>query len=402
MSDRVMKWFKIIVAVSVAMMLIHQIYKSVYTPFTTQTVESVDLYDGVDFVGFVIKDETVIHSDLNGVVSYPIKEGGRVAKDGVVANVFSSPEAANAYLTVQGLNEEIATLKDIQTYNDLYAADVDLLTNKTSASLIKLLNERQTVKKDIAFSGDTELINNINRKDIVTGRVTDYNSLIASLETKKAIYSSLLGGNTGTIKSDISGYFISVVDGYESVIGTDKLESLTAEMLNSLTPTEVPATAVCKVVADYKWYIAAEVSFDYSLSLKQGKNMTLKTAIDGYTNLPVTVEYINRNGEGKNAVVVFSCKIVSEELAGLRTLPATIVKEHYSGLKVDNSSIRVEDGKKGVYVYKNNQLVFVEVEVLYTGKYSIIKKEMGEEKSLRLYDEIVVRGRDLYDGKVIR
>lgn len=402
MSDKLLKWLKAVVFVCVAMMLIHQLYKSFYSPFTTETVMSADLYDGVDVVGFVIKDETVIHSDKTGVIGYPIKEGGRVAKNGTVANLFQSEEAANAYITVEALTKEIETLKDTQTYNDLYAADLGLVNKKINESLIQFLTDRQRTKKSIAYSSDSELANFINRKQIITGQATDYNTLIASLEQKKASYQVIFGGNVGSIKTDISGYFISVVDGYESVIGTDQIASLTAETLKNLKPETVPPTAICKVVADYKWYIAAEIPFDYSLSLKEGQSMTLKTAIDGYTKLPVTIETVNRNKADENAVVVFSCKIVSEELAGLRTLPATILTEHYSGLRVNKASIRVEEGKTGVYVFKNNQLEFVEVEVLYTDKYSIVKQEMGKEDSLRLYDEIVVRGRDLYDGMVIR
>jgi hypothetical protein len=130
--------------------------------------------------------------------------------------------------------------------------------------------------------------------------------------------------------------------------------------------------------------------------------MTLKTAVSGYTDLPVNIEHINRSNGANEAVVVFVCKTVSEELAGLRTIPVTIVRESYEGLRVNNQAVRVNnEGVTGVYIYRNNQLKFVEVNLLYTGKYSIVEQVTGKSGVLRLYDEIIVKGRNLYDGKIV-
>ncbi len=401
MSGRLLKLLKLAAVIFAVLTVFHQLYKAFYSPFTTETVLSVDYYDGIDCLGFVIRDETVIHSSTSGVISYPCKEGTRVAKNGTVANIFSTAEAADAYLRVRELSERIATLKDIQTYNDLYAADVSLTESKIFDSLTELLNERQQTKKSINFNSDHELCDNLNRKDIITGFTSDYNTLIASLERQKATYEAVYSGRTGTVTTDRSGYFISVVDGYENAVELTELDSLTPERLSSLAPSTPAADAVCKIVSDYEWYVAVTVPTDYALSVKEGASVTLRTAIDGYNELPVTVKHVNRGG-GDTAVVILSCKTVSEELAGLRTIPVSVVKTHYSGLKVDNRSVKFEDGRRGVYVYSNQRLKFVEVETLYTGKYTIIKLDTEKENSLRLYDEIVVKGRNLYDGKLIK
>lgn len=400
MSKKILKAVKIIAVAFTVLTVFHQMYKAFYSPFTTETVTEVDYYDGIDCPGLVIRDETVIHSSASGVISYPCKEGSKVAKNGVVANIFPTAEAADAYLKVQKLTDDINTLKDTQTYNDLYAADAGLLESKVFSALTELLNERQKTKKSINFTSDDELCNYMNRKSIITGAVTDFNMLISSLEQQKASYAALYNGKTGTVTTDRSGYFISVVDGYEGLFDLEKLDEITPESISSVKPVTPSADAVCKIVSDYKWHIAVTVPYDYSLSVKQGASMTLKTSIEGYTELPVTVECMNRGGKDKS-VIVFTCKTVSEELAGLRTLPVTVVKDHYSGLKVDNRAIKFENGKSGVYVYRNNQLKFAEVETLYTGKYTIVKQETAKEDSLRLYDEIVVKGRNLYDGKLV-
>ncbi len=401
MEKRFFAILKIIAVVFVVILLVSQLYKAFYNPFTTETVMQANYYDGIDALGIVIREESVITADYSGVLGYACREGERVALDGIVANIFPNVEAANAKLEIEKIEEQIQTLKDIQTYNDLYAADVGVIDQKITEALVSLAGDHQEGKKNLDSVAAEELGAYLNRKQIVTGKVQNFSPLITSLETRKAGYEGLYEEALGNVKTDRSGYFISVIDGYEEILTPETISSLTAEKLSSLKPQQLPSNAVCKIVSDYHWYIAVEVSFDYSLTLGVGSNMQLKTAVGGYSDLPVSVASINRTTSDKNAVVVFECKTVSEELAGLRTLPVTIVKESYEGLKVSSEAIRVQNGKTGVYIYRNNQLKFVEVNILYNGKYSIVEQVTGKENVLRLYDEIIVRGRDLYDGKII-
>ena len=101
-------------------------------------------------------------------------------------------------------------------------------------------------------------------------------------------------------------------------------------------------------------------------------------------------------------MVVFACDTMNNELAQLRNIDITIVYQEYKGLKVDNRAIRVTDGQKGVYVLLASQVKFIPIEVLWTGgNYSIVKQEPSEKRVLRIYDEIIVKGKNLYDGKII-
>lgn len=402
MEQKLFKILKLVGIGFVVLVLLHQGYKAVYNPFTTETVTYVNYYDGIDVVGTVIREENVITANYDGVLSYTLNEGARVAKNGVVANIYRNVEAANAHLEIKRIENEIKNLEDIQTYNDLYAANVALIDSKIFSSLVSLAGDRQNGKKVLDSTAAGELCNFLNRKQIVTGTATSFDTLINSLKTQKAGFESAYSEATGTVTTEHSGYFISVVDGYEKVLTPADLEHLTPEKFSSLSPAEIDSNAVGKVVSDYRWYIAVKVPFDYSLTLSKGQKMTLKTAVSGYTDLPVNIEHINRSNGANEAVVVFVCKTVSEELAGLRTIPVTIVRESYEGLRVNNQAVRVNnEGVTGVYIYRNNQLKFVEVNLLYTGKYSIVEQVTGKSGVLRLYDEIIVKGRDLYDGKIV-
>ena len=177
---------------------------------------------------------------------------------------------------------------------------------------------------------------------------------------------------------------------------------VTAEALKNVKPSSVSENAVCKIVSDYEWFIAVTLPFSESLNLKEDSKVTLMTSLPSVPELTATVKYINKQSVGKEAVVVFACDTMNHELAQIRNIDITVVYERYEGLKVDNRAIRMLDGQKGVYVLLASQVKFVPIEVIWSGEnYSIVKREASEKKVLRIYDEIIVKGKNLYDGKII-
>ena len=79
-----------------------------------------------------------------------------------------------------------------------------------------------------------------------------------------------------------------------------------------------------------------------------------------------------------------------------------MVKKEYDGLKVSKNALRVVDSKRGVYVLTGMQVKFVEVNVLFSNdSYMICEKQSADDSVLRLYDEVIVKGKNLYDGKII-
>ena len=86
----------------------------------------------------------------------------------------------------------------------------------------------------------------------------------------------------------------------------------------------------------------------------------------------------------------------------MRRGPVTVVNKVYSGLKLSKKDLRVVDGVTGVYTVSGMRLKFVPVNVLYsTEDFIICEQQVSEKTVLRLYDEVVTKGKGLYDGKVI-
>ena len=91
------------------------------------------------------------------------------------------------------------------------------------------------------------------------------------------------------------------------------------------------------------------------------------------------------------------------QFATVRSAPLTIVTEEYEGIKINNKSIHYSDGVPGVYVIQGSIVKFKPIEIVYrTESYTLCKKsEDGNNESIVLYDEVIEKGKNLYDGKLI-
>ena len=144
------------------------------------------------------------------------------------------------------------------------------------------------------------------------------------------------------------------------------------------------------------------MTINESLNYKEGDSLTVYTSVKSYPKLPVTVKKINISETSSSAVVLFACNEMNSELASMRSGPMTVVKKEYDGLKVSKNALRVVDSKRGVYVLTGMQVKFVEVNVLFSNdSYMICEKQSADDSVLRLYDEVIVKGKNLYDGKII-
>ncbi len=402
MNKSVVRLVKWLAGFFIAVFIVAQLYNVLINPVTTDTVYNHSSFSGYNALGYIIRNETVINSNVDGALGYEVQNGGRVSKKGTIANIYQSSTDAENKVLLEQLDERIQSLENIQSYNDLNAADIGALKSNIHVALISAMRGTQNGYVDTENASIEQLLATINRYQIITGKVSNFNSLINSLKVERDALKASMTAPIDSIKSPESGYVIYSVDGYENSVTTADVSTLTAEDMQSIAYSQPSGNEVCKIVSDYEWYIAAEMPFDEVLNLREGSTVTLKTALPSSPEIKVTVKHINKQSVQDNAVVVFSCSNMNTELASMRWLEMTVVYEQYDGLKVDNRAIRVVDGVKGVYVLTASQVKFVEVNVIWTGEnYSIVERQSADKKVLRIYDEIIVKGKNLYDGKVI-
>ena len=395
----VLKGFVILLA---AVFAVHQFISSVYSPVKTETAVFYSASDGLNITGLIIRSETLVTSSEGGVMHFVLEDGSRVAKDGVIANIYDSESASITLSKIDSVNTKIEDIEEMLSYNDLEAADLDMINAKATQSLNNLIVSGASGNFGNMSELSDELLSALNRRQVAMGETTDFSAQLEQLKAEKNELSASLPAAKGTVKAAMSGYFVSKADGYETVLTCGNPESITPEFMSSVSAAELPDGVIGKIVSDYEWYIAAEISINESLKYKEGDSLTIYTSVKSYPKLPVTVKKINISENSSSAVVVFSCNEMNSELATMRSGPMTVVTKEYDGLRVPSAALRVVDSKRGVYVLTGMQVKFVEVNVLYKDdSYMICEKQTSDESVLRLYDEVIVKGKNLYDGKIV-
>lgn len=383
----------------ISVFIIHQLISSLYTPISTESATFYSSADGFNITGVIIRNETLVTYDGNGVMHFVTSDGNRVAKDGVIVNVYDSESASITVSQTRMLEQKIADIEDILGYNDIEAANLDLINARVKERVNQLILDTATGKYDSVSKSSQELLSSLNRKQAALG-VTD--NLTAELEALKAQLPTVPATPKEQILASQSGYFVSSTDGYEQVFTPDILADINPEFLDKASSKETENNVIGKIVSDYEWYIAANVSLNESLNFKEGDKLKIQTSLKSSPTLSVEVKKINISEDTERAVIVFSCNDMNSELASMRSDAMTVIKTEYSGLRVPRKALRVVNSVKGVYVLSGMQVKFVPIEIAYSNdSYIICEKQTDSDNALKLYDQVIVKGKNLYDGKIV-
>ncbi len=395
---RIMKLF---VGIFIAAFLLVQLYNVIYNPFSTEMVSYFQTYDSIRATAWFVRSEQVLTCTETGVKNYLVGDGERVAKNGTIANLYSSEDQVQTVNQIAALDSEIASLQELESYSAT-SADLSLLNSQIKSAWISLLSSTENAAfSQISGHADT-LLSLLNRKSLATGETASFAPLIQSLQASRDALAAAGSVPTGSVITQTAGYFVSTVDGYETVFSPNDLDALTPTSLLHPEAGAVPDGAVGKIVEDYQWYLAVNVPFSQSLLLREGSSYTIRTGLSTMASVPTTLLQINSDDNDDYVTAVFLCKYNNGELSSIRTQNVDIVLQEYAGLRVNAKAVRVVDGVKGVYVQTTSVAKFKEIEILYNaGDYLICAYDSSDSEHLNLYDEVIVKGRNLYDGKTI-
>ncbi len=84
--------------------ILYQIYVSNFTKVKTQPVTYTSLSDSIQSESFIVRDEVFINNNSNGVMSYLLEDGEKVAKDGTVAEIFNNYDDAKTQKEIKNID----------------------------------------------------------------------------------------------------------------------------------------------------------------------------------------------------------------------------------------------------------------------------------------------------------
>lgn len=423
---------RIFIGVSVALVLIFIVFIFVTTNFmgsdsiVTETAFKTTVSDTISTSGFVIRDISYIDNVSSGVLAYQVTDGDKVTAKGTIATIYQNESDAVNFQRICEIDDEIEELKTLNNISNSVNVGLDSVNNQLDnrlSAFVESINKRDF---NSISSIENDLISAIYRKQIITGDQMNFDANIAQLEEEKAQLQSVTGNSIGEIIAEDSGYFTSAIDGYENLFSIDDLKEITYSDIKDAKPANIDeGKYVGKIIKGVNWYLACPVTAEQAVAITHNSsNVSVRIPYASADLIPAKVKNVNQFSGEDMAIVVLECNYMSPALSHIRNESVDIELNTYEGLKVSKKALHDdyvtkttfdENGNKiteevkvqGVYVKYGRQLIFKQVFILYSDEDYVICSDKPDNETLitgytlELYDEVVVEGDDLYNGKLI-
>lgn len=403
-----------------------QLISLVNSNIETEIALSVASRESLELDGYIMREESIIQGSDNGVMLARIDDGERISNGKEAVRVYYSEDDYSLEREIRALDDRIEILERSSMDTNYVFADMDKMDDEIEELIASSLV--YSAKNDLvgALSNREELLVRMNKRWIITNPAKIFDMKIQELKSQRnTLKSGLPESSSKSIISDVSGYYYSSVDGYESIFSSAKIPTLTVSEFSAMTesvPEIYPGRPAGKVVTDFKWYVACPVTSEDAKHFDVGYSYPVEFTYNYGTELDMILSSkITENGND-SAVLVFESKQMPTDFDFTRSQRVKVTYNEYRGLKVPKDAIRVINDVKGVYVVNGTQVEFKRAEEIYSiDDYYIIEADPesdkyakkyirnttvdkdGNEKHtyfrpLSLYDQVIIKGRNIYDG----
>ena len=394
----------VFVSLIIFVYIVFEIYSVTHIDVKTITATQSTVYETIEAKALVVRNEELISTNTDGVTVACVSDGAKVAKDGNIAMTFASSEQAKEFSDLQNLHSQLDYYLDLQSKSaglntDITTLDRDIMSDISEYAML-------SSRRDIgSLSSRSEAINDkLTRRQLLIGEQIDFSPIIASLQSEINALSSVQP--TSYITTENSGIFSSYVDGCEDLFDYENILELDEATLNSYIEqaenAEKSEEKFGKLINTFKWYFCCSIPTDNIESIKNGE--TIEVAIKGSDKvLECTVESGGDVSLGQEStVLILSCSDMDSAITSMRLEDIEIRYNEYTGFKVPSAAVHVNDeGKKCVYALIANTVAERTGEIIYSTKdYVIFGYDAENSDSIRMYDQIITKGKGLYDGKI--
>ncbi len=343
--------FKIFICVVVLVAVISTVnYCS--RPYSTQTVTYFEYEKSIKGKGYILRDETIVTNDAPGVFEPFVNDGERVSKDAKVGTVISGSLDEKLIEELNQVKERIEDIEKSSSIAGLYQSDELRISNAVKNDIKSLrtavknsdLSKATELKKEIGYLKDrsAQIENNESRTE-----------LLAQLYQRRDDIEAAVGGVQHELYSPIAGVYSLAIDGLEKYGKEDTLAGLTPSEVENfdkeLKEYEKDPHDVCKITDNFNWYLAAVISVEDAKNVRVGNRVTIKIDNSDTSEVQGTVYSLSEEEDGKNVMIVKS-NLFIEGISSVRTVDYEVILQRRTGLKIPSAALRIEDGKKGVYI----------------------------------------------------
>lgn len=393
----------VVLSVFLIVYVLFQLQRYSGSSYSYQTVYTTTVENTIPVTGIFFRDEEDISVSQSGVLSCDFRIGQKVPIDSEVARLYKSQEAIDLQREILSLEDTLQSLQKAQeSANTSEVILPETLNSQIAQDVSKLIQARDV--DDLTGLADyrTSLTEAFAKRQIIIDADTDFTGEIASLEEQLFDLKQRDNASYTSYTSDVSGYFVDHVDGYEDICTDEYLEELTASELDKLIQQYGGYNADSshvKVVTNHIWQFVLTVTEEQALSLSEGSSVQVRFPNQTDT-IKMVVSEMRRDVDTGEYMVILEGDIIDSYLLTTRVQSCELVVGTYTGLKVPKSAIRYEEGIPGVYVVLMDKMYFRTINVVYETEDFVVSSATADQSNpLKLYDTIIVEGVGLYNQK---
>ena len=403
----------------------YQTMHILFPPNTYETAMLATVSDTVDAEGVLLFNESYVAG--GGTLGYLAADGERVSAGTAVAEVYSDASQAVLRQQLTQLTEQIDLLQRSQNTTSL---QLDTLLRERSAALYDMMDELDAGAYDEVSSGANAYLLAQNKLWIATGDSANFTDQVTALTQQAQSVQAQLGNPT-QITAPQTGYFVRASSSGRLNAGADDILAQDPAQLKAYldsNPTLPLDGCAGKIVSGFTWRYVGVCSAKQGEKLLGQDGKPLRSAVEisfpgrMENGLKATVAEVSIDADSGLARFVLTCNVINGDVLCLNHAAARISVGESTGLRIPASAVHYlkEDGTEaetqgenyipGVYVKYGNIARFCKIDpvdndhpLVTDGDYILVlpKGTDGSVSQVRLYDEIIVSGQNLYDGKLL-
>ena len=408
-TDRIMKVTALLLFAALLCYLGIYLVRAIRSPLQTAEVVGTTVQESASAYGIAVRGEIILETYKSNI-NVSALDGLRVAKGAPVAVSYGSSAAMLRAGRIRELELEImrvrtllgamSSAEDITVRDTAVRAALYDLTSAVSRHDLSELDSHSLRLRSLVFNNGGETV---TEADLATLQ-GELNRLVSAGDV-----------DTVPVLAPESGIYTNIVDGYEH---------LTYQNMRYFTPDELrhamelrvepSSSSIGKIVTSSSWHFICVMDAESAARLNPPANTSGTAVIEfgRYYSTPLKAKVVSVGAavDGE-CVVIFECGEALVETLAMREVAAEVIYAEHSGMRVPNPALYVnENGTVYLYTLTGQQAERRKVKIVYSSEsFALVENDFTEEEkqnppayALRPGNIVIVNGRDLYDGKVVR
>lgn len=403
--------------------VICQIQRYIYNPIKVETAYEYTVSHAIAAQGVAVRSEAALPQNATGGELYLAENASRVATEETIIEVLESgAQVKTNFAHAKQLERELKQLLEAQNtpFNyantEIYSRDIKNQLAEISAMANKgRFPDLADIRNQLTLS--------LNKKMISSGKEMDFSPRINTIQQElERIEQTMRAQVRNVITAPRAAFFSRNTDGYEQQMTPQKMTDMDIDAYIAWIEGDLSPSAqkkVGKLVYLEKWYFALCIPADSASQI----NDMLRIAHDAHTELwvdvilnhvqdsiPAYIVEVLSDEAHDQAILILQCNSMNPELIDLRQTEVQVIFRNYTGIHIRSSDIRIrqnEEGvnERGVYILEKHVVRFKRIDPIYEEPEFVLSKtyylDEQQQEYVRLFDQIITKGTELYDGKPI-